>query len=95
MTQYTYGARFFTTEDSSTGALIQYTPHANAFGTGNTADILTTANGEYRYLVLNDADMTFTWSENRALGESSANQFFPYAEGIDVNDRILNFVSKT
>lgn len=93
MTQYQWGARFFTTEDTSDGALIRYTPHPNAFA-GTTADILTTANGVYEYLVLDDTDMSFSWSTNRAAGESSANVWFPNAEGIDVNDRMLNFVSK-
>lgn len=39
-------ARFFTTEDSSDGALVRYTPHANAFGTNSSYDILKTENGE-------------------------------------------------
>mmetsp|Transcript_13320 Transcript_13320/g.28769 ORF Transcript_13320/g.28769 Transcript_13320/m.28769 type:complete len:787 (+) Transcript_13320:1072-3432(+) len=87
-------ARFFTTEDSSNGALTRYTPHPNAFGTGNPYDILSSANGVYNYLVLNTADGTFSWSPNIADGEISASALFPNSEGIDVHNRILNFVSK-
>lgn len=87
-------ARFFTTEDSSSGALVRYTPAAAAFTTGNNYDILNSPGGTYDYLVLNRSAGTFSWSTNIGAGETSANQSFPNSEGIDVHNRILNFVSK-
>ena len=89
------GTRFFTTEDDSYGALTRYTPHPNAFLTGNSKDILNTNNGVYEYLVLDENDMTFTWSTSMTAGQASANALFPYSEGIDVHDRLLNFIAKT
>ena len=87
--------RFFTTEDSSTGALVRYTPHSSAFTTGNKYDILTTDNGVHDYLVLN-SDNTYDWSPTIGDGEASANTYFPNSEGIDCqsSEGILNFVSK-
>ena len=87
-------ARFFTTEDEGSGALIRYTPHPSAFTTNSNYDILNTDNGSYEYLVLNDVDMTFSWSSNIVDGEASARDLFPNTEGIDIHNRILNFVSK-
>jgi sugar lactone lactonase YvrE len=86
-------ARFFTTEDSGNGALVRYTPTAAAFSTGNNYDILTSEGGTYDYLVLN-ADGTFTWSSSASAGANSASTYFPNAEGIDVINRQLFFVSK-
>ena len=85
--------RYFTTEDSSNGALIRYTPSPNAYTTGSNYDILTSEGGTYDFLVLN-SNMTFYWSPTRADGEASAANYFPNSEGIDVFDRVLNFVSK-
>ena len=39
-------------------------------------------------------DGTFSWSPNIQDGEASAAALFPNSEGIDVHNRILNFVSK-
>jgi len=86
-------ARFFTTEDSGNGALVRYTPSAAAFNTGNAYDILTSDGGTHDYLVLN-ADGTFDWSSDESAGASSASTYFPNAEGIDVINRQLFFVSK-
>jgi secreted PhoX family phosphatase len=86
-------ARFFTTEDSGNGALVRYTPAAAAFNTGDKYDILTSDGGTHEYLVLN-ADGTFDWRSNLSAGESSASKYFPNAEGIDVINRQLFFVSK-
>ena len=86
-------ARFFTTEDSGNGALVRYTPAAAAFNTGNAYDILTSDGGTHDYLVLN-ADGTFDWSSDESAGASSASTYFPNAEGIDVINRQLFFVSK-
>jgi len=43
---------------------------------------------------LNTANGTFSWSTNRTDGEANALDLFPNTEGIDVHNRILNFVSK-
>lgn len=87
--------RFFTTEDSSNGALVRYTPHPNAFAGSNSSSILNTNNGDYDYLVLDTSDGTFSWSPNLVDGEASASALFPSSEGIDVHGRILSFVAKT
>ena len=86
-------ARFFTTEDSGNGPLVRYTPTVAAFSTGNNYDILTSDGGTHEYLVLN-ADGTFEWSSSESAGASSASTYFPNAEGIDVINRQLFFVSK-
>ena len=44
--------------------------------------------------MLNSNDGTFSWSSNIVDGEISASQLFPNTEGIDIHNRILNFVSK-
>eukprot|EP01083_Nonionella_stella_P293344 997598_1 len=85
--------RFFGTEDASKGQLIRYTPHPHAY-TSDKYDRLRTADGVYEYLVLDDTDMTFTWTEGISEGQENAARLFPNAEGIDVHNRILNFVSK-
>ena len=38
---------------------------------------------------------TFSWSTDFAEAETNANQHFPNTEGIDVHNRILNFISKS
>ncbi len=81
------------TEDSGNGQLVRYTPSAAAFTTGNKYDILTTSGGTHDYLVLN-SDGTFIWSTDANAGANSAQQYFPNAEGIDVINRQLFFVSK-
>merc|ERR1712007_21069 len=86
-------ARFFTTEDSGNGPLVRYTPTVAAFSTGNNYDILTSKDGTHEYLVLN-ADGTFEWSSSESAGAGSASTYFPNAEGIDVINRQLFFVSK-
>lgn len=87
-------ARFFTTEDSANGQLVRYTPSTAAFNTGNKFDILTSAGGTHDYLVLN-SNGTFQWSTSASAGGTSASTYFPYAEGIDVINRQLFFVSKS
>ena len=91
----TFIARFFTTEDAWAGPLTRYTPTQSALNTGNNYDILDSAGGSYDYVVLND-DMTFTWSSDREVGPGVPGSvgYFPKAEGINVYNGILNFVSK-
>ena len=88
-------ARFYTTEDALTGPLTRYTPTQSALNTGNNYDILDSPGGDYDYVVLDD-DGTFTWSSNRDVGPGDINSegYFPEAEGINVYNGILNFVSK-
>mmetsp|Transcript_25296 Transcript_25296/g.50648 ORF Transcript_25296/g.50648 Transcript_25296/m.50648 type:complete len:889 (+) Transcript_25296:36-2702(+) len=86
-------ARFFTTEDSGNGPLVRYTPTMAAFNTGDSYDILTSPGGTHDYLVLN-ADGTFDWNSSESAGASSASTYFPNAEGIDVINRQLFFISK-
>jgi len=87
-------ARFFTTEDINGGKLTRYTPHPSAFQTSNPYDILSMPNGTYDYLILNQTDNTFSWSPNLIDGIQNARALFPNTEGIDVHNRILNFISK-
>ena len=89
--------RYFTTEDSTNGALVRYTPAASAYTTGSNYDILSSSGGTYEYLVLSGGGSTgtFTWSTSRSAGESSAESYFQKSEGIDVFDRELFFVSKS
>jgi len=87
--------RYFVTEDSSNGALIRYTPHPNAYNTDSNYDILSSPDGTHEFLILNPDDLTFHWTTDRTQGENNATDIFPYTEGIDCHNRILNFVSKT
>jgi len=84
--------RYFVTEDATRGALTRYTPDPEAYEGGNY-DILSSSGGVHEYLIL-DNDGTFDWTTNREDGRDNAEDFFPKTEGIDVHDRILNFVSK-
>ena len=88
-------ARFYTTEDALTGPLTRYTPTQSALNTGNNYDILDSPGGDYDYVVLDD-DGTYTWSSNRGVGPGDINStgYFPEAEGINVYNGFLNFVSK-
>lgn len=63
--------------------------------TGNNYDILDSPGGVYDYVVLDD-DGTYTWSSDRDVGagDINSNGYFPNAEGINVYNGILNFVSK-
>ena len=69
---------------------MRYTPHEDAYTTGDPYDILKSPNGVHEFLILGDTDMTFTWSSSAAGGDQNAAVHFPYAEGIDVHNRILN-----
>jgi len=91
--------RYFVTEDSSDGALIRYTPTANAYTAESNYTILNTTGGTHEFLILVpdalDPDAgNFSWTADRADGESNAGQIFPNTEGIDCHNRILSFVSK-
>ena len=91
----TFIARFFTTEDALTGPLTRYTPKSSALNTGDNYDILDSRGGTYEFVVLYD-DGTYTWSSDRDVGagDINSNGYFPNAEGINVYNGFLNFVSK-
>lgn len=90
--------RFFTTNDSSSGPLVRFTPDANGMACYNKstpADRWCTLNsGTHDWLRLesNGDNGDFTWVTNKTLANAN---LYPGAEGIDVVDGILYFVSKT
>ena len=55
-------------------------------------------NGTMEYLLLNpnsdETNGTYEWTTNLEDGKANANRYFLNAEGIDVHDNILYFVSK-
>jgi len=89
---------FFTTEDSSDGPLVHFIPDSAGRACYNQANPAarwcTLESGSYSYLKLNSNGNggTFEWvtKKNDANGDD-----YPNAEGIDVVDGILYFVSKT
>ncbi len=96
---------FYVTHDSSRGGMVRFTPNptvvANAEGSGDYSDVLYTM-GTLEWLVLepennsiNDTSGTFRWTSSRTGGDSSANSFYQYSEGIDVRNGFLYFVTKT
>lgn len=90
--------RFFTTEDSSSGPLVRFTPDATAmacYNQPNDAQKWCTLNsGTHDYLRLNSwgRSGTFQWVPNK---NAATPNMYPNAEGIDVVDGTLFFVSKT
>lgn len=89
--------RFFVTEDSVDGPMVRFTPDATAmacFNSPRDSDKWCTLNsGSHSFLRLNSpgSSGTFTWVTNK----NNANpNLYPNAEGIDVVDGILFFVSK-
>ena len=87
----------FVTMDRSKGALRRFSPNSivleRAIREGDFFDVLH-QDGTIDYLELFPESKTFQWTESRELGELSAKNYFPNAEGIDVHDGVLYFVSK-
>ena len=88
--------RFFTTEDSTSGPLVRFTPNAMGMECYNqpTAEEkwCTLENGDHDYLRIDDgASGTFSWVANKT---QATPELYPKAEGIDVVDGVLFFVSK-
>lgn len=86
---------FFTTEDSSTGALVRFTPDSTALGCYNSptpAEKWCTLNsGTYDYLRVDSGSSgTFSWGPR----DQATPGRYPNAEGIDVVNGKLFFVSK-
>jgi len=77
---------FFTTEDSSDGALRRFIASQHGW------DALHTE-GEHSYLHLLD-DGTFEWTTSLSTGRDSAEKYFPNAEGIQVHEGNVYFMSK-
>jgi len=77
---------FFTTEDSSDGALRRFIASQHGW------DALHTE-GEHSYLHLLD-DGTFEWTTSLSRGRDSAEKYFPNAEGIQVHEGNVYFMSK-
>jgi len=96
-----FNPTFYITHDSKTGELRRYTPHPEIVNTAVASHNYTMMLhddgvhiGAFDYLVLNAAEFTFEWSNDISLGKTSASLEFPNAEGIDVRDGYLYFVSK-
>jgi len=88
--------RFFTTNDSSNGPLVRFTPDSAGLACYNQADPAdkwcTLDSGSYDFLRLDSGSSgTFSWRTNK---EEATPSRYPNAEGIDVVDGILFFVSK-
>ena len=90
--------RFFVTEDSSDGALVRYTPGPAGMACYNqTKDedrwcTLHEAGGTYEYLRITAGNSgTFTWTSSKYSANPNR---YKNAEGIDVVNGILIFVSK-
>ena len=78
---------YYITEDASTGPLIQFTPSANL---GTREEMYST--GTHRYLRVDTGNSgTFSWVTTKAQATPS---LYPNAEGIDIKDGVLYFVSK-
>ena len=86
----------FATIDSSTGELRRFTPNAtileNAIYTNDYSEVLH-HKGTLDYLIL-EGEGEFHWTQDLSKAQANANALFPGAEGIDVHDGTLYFVSK-
>ena len=88
----------FATLDSQTESIRRYTPSAtilsNAISTGDYSNVMHSIGGRLTYLLLNPISRTFSWTSNKSLADSIAEQLYPNTEGIDHHDGVLYFVSK-
>ena len=79
---------YYTTEDSSSGPLIQFIPSDNL---GTREEMYS--NGTHRYLRVDaGTNGTFSWENTKAGGTAAR---YRGAEGIDIKEGLLYFVSKT
>ncbi|KAI2492348.1 Bacterial protein of unknown function (DUF839) [Fragilaria crotonensis] len=79
---------YYTTEDSSSGPLVQFIPSDNL---GTREEMYST--GTHKYLRVDPGSSgTFSWESTKAGGNAA---LYRGAEGIDIKDGILYFVSKT
>jgi hypothetical protein len=94
---FAYDARYshyFATEDHLFGALQRFIPTSR-----NTTDPWEELHGEGKttYLRLapdSDSEGTYEWTHDKSISQINANVFYPNAEGIDVYENQLFFVSK-
>lgn len=88
--------RFFTTHDSGSGPLVRFTPDSDGLACYNQPEArdkwCTLDSGSHDFLKLNSGGFsgTFSWTTR---GNANPDRY-PNAEGIDVVDGILFFVSK-
>lgn len=102
--------RFFTTEDSSNGALVRYTPCEDAYAACPAGELCRelinsievsercpAGYNAYDYLVLEgtSTEGTYRWTSDRNEAEGSASVTYPQTEGIDFFNGELFFVSKS
>ena len=89
--------RFFVTEDQADGALRRFTPAKIDWD--NPSSMLHDEKGSLDYLFLIPSNEegrngTYQWTDNKNKARKSAKLYYPNAEGIDVANGILYFVSK-
>lgn len=88
---------FYVTNDSSSGGLVRFTPDSTvvvqAESSGDYSNVLTTM-GTLEWLVLNPSSNTFSWTSNRSTGDSNASQNYRNAEGIDIRNGFMYFITK-
>lgn len=78
---------YYITEDSPTGALVQFVPSANL---GTPGEMYS--QGTHRYLRVDSGNFgTFSWVAKKS---NATPQLYPNVEGIDAKDGFLYFVSK-
>jgi hypothetical protein len=77
---------FFTTEDEEDGALRRFVAQQHGW------DALH-SDGEESFLNILD-DTTFEWTTDEGVGRNSAKKYFPNAEGIQVHEGKVYFMSK-
>ena len=78
---------YYTTEDSADGALVQFIPSANL----GTAEEMYSP-GTHRYLRVDSGNLgSFSWVSSKRDATPS---LYPHAEGIDIKNDVLYFVSK-
>ena len=87
-------SHYFVTEDHQFGALQRFIPSVE-----NTTDPWDELHGEgqTRYLILHptsSSEGTYEWTDNKSASKTNANLFYPNAEGLDVHEDQLFFVSK-
>ena len=89
--------RFFVTEDQADGALRRFTPATIDWD--NPSSMLHDEKGSLDYLFLIPSNEegrngTYQWTNKKSMARKSAQLYYPNAEGIDVANGILYFVSK-
>lgn len=79
---------FYVTEDREHGALRRYVANGNEWGALHSVDGGTTT---FLHIL---GDGTFEWTTDEDIGQESAGDYFPNAEGIQVHEGHVYFMSK-